>query len=294
MATRRRSPRAAAATARIHVGLAAAGIGERMRLDPTERARYARDGYVVRSGAMTRDEVAAWCDVVEKVVARVVAHATRPDGGPEMQLGDGHRIQFSSRSAIQWEWAPGSRQVRLLEPFTHLDPRFGRLWDDPRLVEPMKDVLGTDDVAPWTCKLNLKRPHEGSEFPWHQDFPYWYAFAGAAARDIATAVLFLDDATIENGAIRVLPGSHAAGPASRNPNDPTRFLADPAKIDARRERAIEVGAGGVLLLSSLLLHRSSPNLSTHQRRAMLLSFQPAGRARQNELPWDPERVADLP
>jgi ectoine hydroxylase len=158
----------------------------------------------------------------------------------------------------------------------------------------MRDALGVDEVAPWTCKLNLKRPREGSEFPWHQDFPYWYAFAGGAARDIATAILFLDDARAGNGAIAVLPGSHAAGSAPRDPNDPTRFLADPARIDASRERVVELGAGGLLLFSSFLLHRSSPNRSTHPRRAMLLSFQPAGRPRQVELPWQPERVAELP
>jgi ectoine hydroxylase len=265
-----------------------------MRLTPEERAAYAQDGFVVRHGVLSADEVARWRDVIEEVVARVASHATRPEGGPEMALGDGHRLQFSSRTAIQWEWTPGSTEIRLLEPFTHLDARFEPLWDDPRLVEPMKDALGTETVGPWTCKLNLKRPREGSEFPWHQDYPYWYAFVRDQAREIATAIVFLDDATADNGAIRVLPGSHAAGPAPRDPNDPTRFLADPARIDARRERAVELAAGGVLLFPSLLLHRSSPNASDRQRRAMLLSFQPAGRPRQRELPWDPDRVAELP
>jgi ectoine hydroxylase len=265
-----------------------------MRFDDEERADYARDGYVVRPCVVGRDELVRWRDVVEQVVARVTSHATRRASGPEMRLGDGHRIQFSSRTAIQWEWAPGSREIRLLEPFTHLDERFDALWSDPRLVEPMRDALGVDAVGPWTCKLTLKRPHEGSEFPWHQDYPYWYAFAGDRARDIATAILFLDDATADNGAIRVLPASHLRGPAARDPGDPTRFLADPAHIDASREHTVELAAGGLLLFSSLLLHRSTPNRSSAQRRAMLLSFQPAGRPRQAELPWRPERVSELP
>jgi ectoine hydroxylase len=158
----------------------------------------------------------------------------------------------------------------------------------------MKDLLGADVIGPYTCKLNLKRPHEGSEFPWHQDFPYWYAFVGDRARDIASAILFLDDARIVNGAIRVLPGSHREGPAARDPNDPTGFLADPARLDTTREAAIEAGAGSLLFLPSLLVHRSSPNGSPHERRAVLLSFQPAGRPRQQELAWRPERVGELP
>jgi hypothetical protein len=265
-----------------------------MRLDDAEHARYRHEGFLVRPDVFTPEELVGLREAVEDVVARVVAHATRPGGGPEMRLGDGHRIQFSSRTAIQWEWTDGSRAVRLLEPVTHLDPRLAALWEDPRFVEPMKDALGAEAIGPYTCKLNMKRPREGSEFPWHQDFPYWYAFAGDRARDIATAVLFLDDARVANGAIRVLPGSHHLGPAPRDPDDPAGFLADPGRIDTDREIAIEAGAGAVLYLPSLLLHRSSPNGSRDERRALLLSFQPAGRPRQTELTWRPERVRELP
>jgi ectoine hydroxylase len=72
------------------------------------------------------------------------------------------------------------------------------------------------------------------------------------------------------------------------------FLADPQRVDAADERLIEAPAGSLLFFPALLVHRSSPNLSASQRRAILLSFQPAGRPRQSELEWQPERVADLP
>jgi ectoine hydroxylase-related dioxygenase (phytanoyl-CoA dioxygenase family) len=265
-----------------------------MTLTAAERARWDADGYVVRRDVLAPHEVARLRAAAEDVVARVIAYAERPDAGPEMLLADGHRIQFSSRTAIQWEWGSEAREIRLLEPVTHLDPRLASLWDDPRLIAPMRDALRHAAVGPYTCKLNLKRPREGSRFPWHQDFPYWYAFAGDHARDIATAIVFLDDASVENGAIRVLPGSHRNGPARRDPDDPTGFLADPGRIDEGREVAVEVPAGSVLLLSSLLLHSSSPNTSSHHRRALLLSFQPAGRPRQVELDWRPERVHELP
>ena len=264
-----------------------------MRFTDSERRAYQRDGFVVRERAFTAAEVEELRALVEEVIAGVVAHAERPEAGPSFTLGDGHRLQFSSGTAIQWEWAEGSREVRLIEPFTHLHPRFQALWEDPRFVEPMKDALGVDTVGPYTCKLNLKRPREGSAFPWHQDYPYWYAFTPANALEIATAILFLDDASAENGALRVLPGSHRRGPAPRDPADPTRFLADPARLDTSVERAVEVPAGSLLFFPSLLVHRSTPNTSARQRRAILLSYQPAGRPRQIELEWDPERVVEL-
>lgn len=264
-----------------------------MHLSEKERLAYERDGFVIRERVFRPDELKVLRAVIEEVVAGVMERARRPGAGPEFALADGHRLQFSSNTAIQWEWAEGSREVRLIEPFTHLHPRFEQLWDDARLVEPMQDALGVGAVAPYTCKLNLKRPHEGSPFPWHQDYPYWYAFT-PAAHEIATAVLLLDDASTDNGALRLLPGSHLGGPAPRDRADPSGFLADPARLDTSRERTIEVPAGSLVMFPALLVHRSTPNTSVRQRRAILLSFQPAGRPRQQELQWHPERVHELP
>lgn len=265
-----------------------------MRLSDAERGAFARDGYLVRERAFAPAELDDLRAAIEAMVARVVAHARRPEAKGEVRLADGHRLQFSARSAIQWEWRAGSREVRLMEPFTHLDPCFAPLWSDARFVDPARDMLGVDAVAPFTCKLNLKRPREGSEFPWHQDYPYWYVRTPAHAHEIVTAVLFIDDAGAANGALRVLPGSHRAGPAPRDLREPTRFLADPRLIDARREVLVAAPAGSLLFFPALLLHRSSPNTSDQPRRAILLSFQPAGRPRQEELPWDIARLEELP
>ena len=264
------------------------------RFTAGERAAYERDGYIVRERVFSQAETDELRDLAEMVIAGVVDHAQRPDAGPELKMADGHRLQFSSHTVIQWEWADGSRAVRLIEPFTHLHPRFAPLWSERRLVEPMQDALGVPAVAPYTCKLNLKRPREGSQFPWHQDYTYWYAFTPTTAHEIATAIVFLDDATADNGAIRVLPGSHRQGPAPRDPADPTRFLTDPARLDTAAEQTVAVPAGSLLLFPALMVHRSSPNTSSRQRRAILLSFQPAGRPTQRELQWSPERVDDLP
>jgi ectoine hydroxylase len=265
-----------------------------MRLTDAERAAYARDGYLVRERVFAAAELEALRTAIERLVARVVEHARRPEAGGEVRLADGHRLQFTAQTVVQWEWREGSPAVRLLEPFTHLDPRFAPLWTDARLADPARDMLGVDAVAPFTCKLNLKRPREGSEFPWHQDYPYWYVRTPATAHEIVTAVLFVDDATAANGALRVLPRSHRDGPAPRDRGEPTGFLADPARIDHRREVLVEAPAGSLLFFPALLLHRSTPNTSARERRAILLSYQPAGRPRQETLPWDIGRLQELP
>lgn len=265
-----------------------------MRFTPAEAEQYTRDGYVLRRGAYAPAELAELRDAVESLIARVIEHARRPGAGPEFRLAGGHRLQFSSRTLIQWEWREGSPEVRLIEPFTHLDPRFAGFWEDRRLVGPAQDALGLGEVCPFTCKLNLKRPRDGSEFPWHQDYPYWYVRTPEHAHEIVTAMLFLDDAAASNGALRVLSGSHRAGPAPRDRKEPSGFLADPARIDASAEVLVEAEAGSVLFFPALLLHRSTPNGSNRQRRALLLSFQPAGRPRHETLEWRPQLVNELP
>jgi ectoine hydroxylase-related dioxygenase (phytanoyl-CoA dioxygenase family) len=257
------------------------------------RAAFGDQGYFVRDAVFTVDEVEALRSAAEGVAAAVTTRATREGAGPEAALGDGHRIQFSSRTAIQWEWADNSRAIRLLEPCDHLDARFAALFADDRLLDTARDELG-GAVAPFTSKLNFKRAAEGSEFPWHQDFPYWYVAVGDAAQDVVTAVVFLDDATAENGALRVIPGSHQHGPVRRDPSDPTRFLADPSALDTDRAAVLELGAGSVVWFGAFLVHCSTPNRTSGHRRALLPSWQPAGRDRFHDFPYRPERVDDLP
>jgi hypothetical protein len=260
----------------------------------TGRHAFGDLGYHVEEGVLGASELEVLREVAETVAARVKRHAMRDGAGPEGKMADGHRIQFSSRTAIQWEWADGSQEIRLIEPADHLDARIDALFDDPRLTAPVKRELGTDALGPFTSKLNLKRAREGSEFPWHQDFPYWYVAAGNTAEDVVTAIVFLDDATESNGAVRVIPGSHRNGPAPRNPSDPTRFLADPSRLDAASEVVVEVPAGSVLWFGAYLVHRSSPNTSGQHRRALLPSWQPAGRPRLDDLAYLREKVEELP
>ena len=142
--------------------------------------------------------------------------------------------------------------------------------------------------------MELRDAAEGSEFPWHQDYPYWYVAVGEEAQDVVTAIVFLDDATVDNGALRVIPGSHLNGPVRRNPSDPTRFLTDPTAVDTAGAVVIEAPAGTVVWFGAFLVHCSAPNRTTGHRRALLPSWQPAGRGRLHDFPYRPERVADLP
>jgi hypothetical protein len=83
------------------------------RLDHAERTHYRDEGFVVRDRVFAPEELVRLRGAAEDVVARVAAHATRPGGGPEMRLGDGHRIQFSSRSRISTRASRPSGTIRV-------------------------------------------------------------------------------------------------------------------------------------------------------------------------------------
>ena len=105
------------------------------------------------------------------------------------------------------------------------------------------------------------------------------------AHRVATAMLFLDDATIENGCLQVAPGTHKVGKwPQRSDSDGFGSLEmDPAQFDLDRLVPLEVPAGTVAFFGAFLVHQSLPNQTAGDRRALLYSYQPAGEPHAREL-----------
>jgi hypothetical protein len=81
----------------------------------------------------------------------------------------------------------------------------------------------------------------------------------------------------ENGCLEVVPGSHRNGEAPRKAID--GFGANEMDESAFKGKLVplEVPAGSVVYFGSLLIHASAPNRTAGDRRALLYSYQPAGR-----------------
>jgi phytanoyl-CoA hydroxylase len=97
----------------------------------------------------------------------------------------------------------------------------------------------------------------------------------------------LDDATVENGCLWVLPGSHARGVLypDRDHHD-ERFDCEVEAHDFPYRDSdavpVEVSAGSVVLFNGYLLHRSLPNTGRHGlRRALVNHYMSA----ESLLPW---------
>jgi ectoine hydroxylase-related dioxygenase (phytanoyl-CoA dioxygenase family) len=244
------------------------------RLSPAERSAWERDGFFVRPRVFGAADVAALCAAAERVAAR--AEHAAAEGGRGYEI-DGNRYCEAAGATIQFEHAPGSRTIRVIEPFHHLDAELARVLDDPRLVEPMRDLVGSEAVSLFTDKLNLKRPREGSRFRWHQDSPYWVHFCSHLER-LPNAMVALDDADEANGCLRVVAGSHTRGclPGLEGEGRLGPLFTDPRGFDLSRQVPAVMPAGGALFFHPHAVHGSEPNRSDQARRAFVVTYQPAG------------------
>jgi ectoine hydroxylase-related dioxygenase (phytanoyl-CoA dioxygenase family) len=243
-------------------------------LRPAERRAWEEDGFFLREGAFAPGEVARLRAAAERVAERA-ARAAALSG--EHYSVDGNEYAEAAGATVQYEHAPGSRTLRVIEPCHRLDPCFDALVDDPRLVEPMRALVGCERVALFTDKLNLKRPLEGSRVRWHQDSPYWAHFAPHLDR-LPNVWLALDDADERNGCLRVVRGSHRHGllPGCRDEGTLGPLFTDPRCFDLAQQVPAVMRAGSLLFFSPHTVHGSEPNGSSRPRRALVLTYQPAG------------------
>jgi hypothetical protein len=247
-------------------------------LTPAERVAWESDGFFLRPRAFGPPEIEALRDAAERIVLR--AESALDAGGRSYEV-DGNAYADVALGGglvtVQFEHAAGSRTVRVIEPFHALDPRFERLVDDPRLVAPMCALVGGGRVALFTDKLNLKRPREGSRFRWHQDSPYWAHFCAHLDR-LPNVMLALDDADAGNGCLRVVRGSHRHGllPGCEGDGVLGPLFTRPDAFDAAAQVPAEMPAGSLLFFHPHTVHGSEPNRSVRPRRALVLTYQPAG------------------
>lgn len=254
-------------------------MGESLRLDGREKAELEERGFVLRRGvfdASERRQIGAAC---EAVVERLLGEKRRTKHALGSYMFE---LQRQLQTIVKWE--PSDPElVQGLELFAHLSDDLHRWALDDRFIEPCKDIVGEEDLRLFTEKLNLKRARKGGPIILHQDFPYWRDVTKVASR-VATAMLFLDDATVENGCLEVVPGSHREGLQTMRAVEGFGSLEiDPGKYDQSRLMPVPVEAGAVIFFGPFLVHRSLPNRAGADRRALLFSYQPPGYPHLREL-----------
>jgi ectoine hydroxylase-related dioxygenase (phytanoyl-CoA dioxygenase family) len=164
----------------------------------------------------------------------------------------------------------------LREAHYHYRPIFD-ICTSPRLLDLVEPLLGGDLVLLYSHIMS-KKPG-GRRVAWHQDGPYWHRVEPKVA---VTAWIALDDATPENGCMRVVPGSHQGRrDLGQRLTDTPDLIQDrpyelpPEAIDEARAVDIVMRRGDLSLHDSYLVHGSEPNRSLGRRAALTVRYVPA-------------------
>ena len=114
----------------------------------------------------------------------------------------------------------------------------------------------------------------GSGFGWHQDSPYWI-HDNEDVDSLPNVYVCLDKADKENGCFRVIKGSHKKGclPGTCDNSQLGGFYTDKNHFDLEDCIDIEANAGSLIFFNPHIVHGSSPNESTQERRAYIVTYQ---------------------
>lgn len=145
------------------------------------------------------------------------------------------------------------------------------LWN-PAFVMAAYQLLGEKGVRFWHDQLFCKPAHHGGVVAWHQDYSYW---TRTVKMQHLTCWCGLDDATVENGCIHYVPGSHKWGllekPALAGNMDGLKAFLTEQQLAEFNPVPMELKAGYATFHHPLTVHGSYENRSNRSRRAFVLN-----------------------
>ena len=227
--------------------------------DAAIRAAYERDGYLVERAILAPAELAP---VRAFLAAEVEEYAARMHAEGKLSAGY-EELPFERRFAAicgEMEVSPRGWIGR------SFDKVFYDLFKHPGILRVLGAVLGPEVTELGGLNIRTKLPEaEITAFPWHQDSHYYNEpspgnkVGSTEASHIVTVWVPLVDATVDNGCVWVLPGSHRWGliDAARGADMNVRTTEEIEQRGA--PTALEMAAGDVLFLTNLTFHTSKMN-----------------------------------
>ena len=216
------------------------GAGEHAPSE-SERALLDQHGYLPLRGMIEPAQIAAFRSRLEELIA-----LEGDSAGSEVGQEDG--------------------SIRLSD-LINKDPIFDFCYTHPRLLAAVRYILG-DDFKVHSLNSRFSRPGDGLQrlhMDWGHADPALQARFQAGEYFVANSLWLLDDFSEENGATRLVPGSHHLKKA------PGDLVEDPtaAHVD---QTIVTEPAGTVVVFNGHTWHGGTVNRSRDFRRAMHMAF----------------------
>lgn len=164
----------------------------------------------------------------------------------------------------------------------HTGPAVFSLMTSPRLLDVVAGLLGDELTSNPIQHVRIKPParqlspdehraHIGST-DWHQDRAV--TLEEADRTRMVTTWIAISDATVDNGCLQVIPGSHRGAMLTHCPQ---RQLGIPADLfDRSQARPLPVRAGGIVVFHPMTVHGSLDNRSDSVRWSFDLRYNVTG------------------
>jgi len=275
-----------------------------MRVTPEKLEGYERDGFIVINDFVDITS----CDRLRARATELIRDFD-PSGSvsifsthEQSRLSDdyfltsGDKIRFFfEEDAFRPDGTLKQSKERSINKIGHalhdLDPVFSEFSRTPDIVQLVAD-LGIERPLLLQGMYIFKQSRIGGEVTCHQDSTFLYT----EPTDIAGLWFALEDATIENSCLWVIPGGHKLGLKSRwlrSTEGKMKFeVFDSSPWPEDRLVPLEVRKGSLIILNGLLPHKSLANRSTKSRQAYTLHVV-GGDCRYLETNWL-QRSPDLP
>jgi ectoine hydroxylase-related dioxygenase (phytanoyl-CoA dioxygenase family) len=239
-------------------------------------AAWERDGYYIEPGLIDAGAVKRIEDEVVDVIRSKPPHAR-----------GGQQIYFIGNDyLVHCETAPSPSAVnpedRVSKVFNcHLAGETKRTAENAIVVDRVAEILG-HELDCFQSQFIFKNPGVVGQ-PWHQDSLY-FNFTMQPQVGVWVA---LTRATLENGCLWVLKGSHRE-PIHRHVPDrrpeANRGYLEIVDHDFAGREPVMMEAGDVLFFHSFLMHMSTDNVTGYRRSAMVYHYGRAGTQVSPEVP----------
>ena len=166
----------------------------------------------------------------------------------------------------------GGRPTAVEKGDRHLDIKWiCDLATHPRVLDAVEDIIGPD-ILIHSSTIFTKYAHDEKFVSWHQDSHYW----GLSEPRLVSAWIALTDSTVDNGCLRVLPGTHTRAfkhveePQQTNILTRGHTVSDTLDVDDAIDIVLQ--AGQMSFHHANLLHGSNPNTSSGPRIGVAVRY----------------------
>lgn len=230
---------------------------------------YQENGFLVWDGFLDDRELEIWRAAVDEAVAG--RQKSRLPGGRWQSEDEGYYGKVFTQRVNLWMDNPKIKELML-------DERIGKM---------VTELEGVEGMRIWHDQALIKGPW-ANPTAWHLDVPYW-SFSSRHAISIWIA---LDDATLENGCLFFIPGSHKLTNFDNVGigEDMGALFGVYPQLSSMKAAPAPMKAGSCSFHNGLTAHGAHANMTPGLRRAMTCGFMPDGCTFNGQANVLPERI----